>query len=150
MNLKKVLTEDSVRIGLSGTTKDEIIQELVDMIVAGGDGLDRDSILKAVLDRESQMSTGMKNGIAIPHGKTNAVSDLHAAIAVSAVPVDFECMDKNPARIFVMTVSPAAQTGPHLQFLAEVSGLLTRDDLREKILRANDASELLGLFLGGK
>lgn len=148
MNLKKVLTEDSVKIGLSGTTKDEIIEELVDIIVANDGGLNRDAILKAVLERESQMSTGMKNGIAIPHGKTDAVSDLHAVIAVSSVPIDFECMDKKPARIFVMTISPAAKTGPHLQFLAEVSGLLTKPDLREKILKAKHASELLAVFLG--
>jgi mannitol/fructose-specific phosphotransferase system IIA component (Ntr-type) len=150
MNLKKVLTEKSVRIGLSAATKGEVIEELVDMIVAGAPGLNREVVLKAVLDRESQMSTGMKNGIAIPHGKTDAVTELHAVIAVSREPIDFECLDGNPARIFVMTVSPASLTGPHLQFLAEVSGLLTKDDLRKKILSASNESELLGLFLGGK
>jgi mannitol/fructose-specific phosphotransferase system IIA component (Ntr-type) len=149
MNLKKVLTKDTVRIGLAGTTKNEIIEELVDVIVTTSGSPNRDILLKAVLDRESQMSTGMKNGIAIPHGKTDAVKDLHAVIGVSAEPVDFECMDRQPARIFVMTLSPASHTGPHLQFLAEVSGLLTRDDLREKILEAKSREELLNIFLGG-
>jgi len=93
MNLKKVLTRNSVRIGLAGTSKNEIIEELVGMIVKNGSNLDRDTLLNAVLDRESQMSTGMKNGIAIPHGKTDAVSELHAVIAVSAEPVEFECLD---------------------------------------------------------
>ena len=149
MNLKKVLTKDSVKIGLSGTTKSEVLEELVDILVANDGGLDRAVVLQAVLDREAQMSTGMKNGIAIPHGKTDTVSDLHAVIAVSAEPVDFESMDKKPARIFIMTLSPATRTGPHLQFLAEVSGLLTRDDLREKMILARDESELLDMFLGG-
>lgn len=149
MNLKKVLTRDSVRIGLSGTTKNEIIEELVGIIVENGNNLDREALLQAVLDRESQMSTGMKNGIAIPHGKTDSVSDLHAVIAVSAQPVEFECLDKNPARIFVMTISPASHTGPHLQFLAEVSGLLTKEDLREKILASKSSDELLSIFLQG-
>ncbi len=150
MNLKKVLTRDSVRIGLSGTSKNEIIKEMVGLIVKNGSGLDERSLLKAVLDREAQMSTGMKNGIAIPHGKTDDVSELHAVIAVSAEPVDFECLDKQPARIFVMTISPASHTGPHLQFLAEVSGLLTRDDLRKKILAATDEDELLNIFFQGQ
>ena len=150
MNLKKVLTRDSVRIGLAGTSKNEIIKELVGLIVKNGSGLDEESLLKAVLDREAQMSTGMKNGIAIPHGKTDDVSELHAVIAVSAEPVDFECLDKQPARIFVMTISPASHTGPHLQFLAEVSGLLTRDDLRKKILAATDEDELLNIFFQGQ
>lgn len=148
MNLKKVLTPDTVRIGLKGRSKSEIIEELVDIIVASGKDLDREAILKAVRDREEQMSTGMKNGIAIPHGKTDAVTELHAVIAVSEEPVDFDCMDRKPASIFIMTISPASHTGPHLQFLAEVSSLLTRDDLREKILVAKDEDELLKLFVG--
>ncbi|MDF1567128.1 MAG: PTS sugar transporter subunit IIA [Spirochaetaceae bacterium] len=149
MNLKKVLTKDTVRIGLAGKTKNEIIEELVDIIVSSSGSPNREALLKAVLERESQMSTGMKNGIAIPHGKTDVVKELHAVIGVSAEPVDFECMDRKPARIFVMTISPASHTGPHLQFLAEVSGLLTRDDLREKILEAKSRDELLNIFLGG-
>lgn len=150
MNLKKVLTRDSVRIGLSGNTKNEIIEELVGIIVENDSKLDRDILLQAVQDRESQMSTGMKNGIAIPHGKTDAVSDLHAVIGVSSKPVEFECLDKKPAQIFVMTISPASHTGPHLQFLAEVSGLLTRDDLRKKILESKNSDELLKIFLQGQ
>ena len=148
MNLKKVLTPDRVRIGLKGRTKPEIIEELVDIIVAGGKDLDREALLQAVMDREAQMSTGMKNGIAIPHGKTDAVTSLHAVIAISEEPVDFECMDREPARIFVMTISPASHTGPHLQFLAEVSTLLTRDDLRDAIIAARSEKEMLRLFLG--
>ena len=135
---------------MAGTSKNEIIKELVGLIVKNGSGLDEESLLKAVLDREAQMSTGMKNGIAIPHGKTDDVSELHAVIAVSAEPVDFECLDKQLARIFVMTISPASHTGPHLQFLAEVSGLLTRDDLRKKILAAQNKDELLNIFFQGQ
>ncbi len=148
MNLKKILTSDTVRMGLKGQSKGEIIKEMVDIIVSTGKNLDRDALLKAINDREEQMSTGMKNGIAIPHGKTDAVTELHAVIGISSEPVDFDCLDKQPARIFVMTVSPASHTGPHLQFLAEVSGLLTRNDLREKILAARSKAELLKLFLG--
>ncbi len=135
---------------MAGTSKNEIIKELVGLIVKNGSGLNEEFLLKAVLDREAQMSTGMKNDIAIPHGKTDDVSALHAVIAVSAEPVDFECLDKQLARIFVMTISPASHTGPHLQFLAEVSGLLTRDDLRKKILAATDEDELLNIFFQGQ
>ena len=149
MNLKKVLTKDSVKIGLTGSTKNEIIEELVDIIVANGRSLEKEPLLKSVMDREAQMSTGMKNGIAIPHGKTDAVSDLHAVIALSAQPVDFQSLDKEPSRIFVMTISPTSHTGPHLQFLAEVSSLLTKEDFRRRILAAENGSELLQLFIQG-
>ena len=148
--MKKVLTRNSVKIGLSGTGKNAVIEELVDMIAAQDDRLNRDDLLKAVFDREQQMSTGMKNGIAIPHGKTDIVNKLYAAVGVSKDGIDFECMDKCPAHIFVMTISPASHTGPHLQFLAEVSGLLTREDLRTGILNAETEDQLLSIFLEGK
>ena len=148
MNLQKILTTDNVRLGLPGSTKNEIIENLVDLIVDnGGLGSVRGDVLQAVLDREAQMSTGMKNSIAIPHGKTDSVKDLHACIALSAEPVDFSSMDGEPSRIFVMTVSPKSRSGPHLQFLAEVSRLLTRNDLRDRILAAEDPETLLRLFL---
>ena len=147
MNLKKVLTPDSVKIGLRASNKAEVIEQLVDIIVAAGHQLDRAALLQAVRDREAQMSTGMKNGIAIPHGKTDAVSQLHAAVALSAAPVEFQSLDGQPARIFVMTISPASHTGPHLQFLAEISGLLNRPELREQILQSASEAELLSLFL---
>ena len=96
MHLKKVLTEKSVRIGLTGSTKNEIIEELVDIIIAGDSSLKREPLLTSVMEREAQMSTGMKNGIAIPHGKTDAVRQLHAAAALSAEPVDFDALDGEP------------------------------------------------------
>lgn len=149
MNLKKVLSTKTVKIGLPGTTKDEIITSLVDLIVSAATDLDRDRLLKAVFDREAQMSTGMKNGIAIPHGKTDAVNELHAALAVSAEPVPFDSLDQQPARIFVMTVSPQSHSGPHLQFLAEVSRLLSTDDQCRRVLAAGTEEELLRIFVEG-
>lgn len=149
MNLKKVLSTKTVKIGLPGTTKDEIITSLVDLIVSAATDLDRDRLLKAVFDREAQMSTGMKNGIAIPHGKTDAVNELHAALAVAAEPVPFDSLDQQPARIFVMTVSPQSHSGPHLQFLAEVSRLLSTDDQCRRVLAAGTEEELLRIFVEG-
>lgn len=149
MNLKKVLSPKTVRVGLKGSTKDEIITEMVDIIVDAYPEMDREAVLQAIFDREAQMSTGMKNGIGIPHGKTDAVNTLYAAVGISREGVDFECLDQKPAHIFVMTVSPASRTGPHLQFLAEVSSLLNRQELRERVLKAGSSRELLNIFLGG-
>ncbi len=150
MNLKKDLTVKSVRIGLSGTTKPEIIEEMVEIIHEANKGLDKAALLQAVWKRERQMSTGMANGIAIPHGKTVAVDELHVAVAVSSYPVDFDSMDKKPSRIFIMTISPESHTGPHLQFLAEVSHLLEKEDLRNKMLAVHSGAELLRIFHEGK
>lgn len=139
-----------MRVALPGFTKDEVIREMVGIVLANGRDLVEGDVLDAVFQRETQMSTGMKNGIAIPHAKVDSVTRLHAAVAVSAKPVDFESLDGLPARIFVMTISPTAQTGPHLQFLAEVSALLADEEFRRGVLAAKDRDELLRVFCEGK
>ena len=98
---------------------------------------------KAVLERERRMSTGMKHGIAIPHGKTEAVKDLVACIGISQEAIDFDALDREPCRIFIMTLSPADKTGPHLQFLAEVACLFRSEDKRAAILAAKTPEDVL-------
>lgn len=139
-----------MRVALPGSTKDEIIREMVEIIIADSKALIKKDILDAVFQREAQMSTGMKNGIAIPHAKVDSVTRLHAAVAISAEPVEFKCLDGLPARIFVMTISPTSRTGPHLQFLAEVSSLLDNDEFRKRVLSAKNEDELLSAFCGDK
>lgn len=146
MNLKSVLTTDTVNLHLKGKTKDEIIGELLDILVASGKVTDRAEALSCVLDRERKMSTGMKHGIAIPHGKTDSVSDLVACIGISDNPVDFDSLDQEPCRIFIMTLSPISKTGPHLQFLAEVSLLFKSAEKRQDILSAKTKEDVIKIL----
>jgi PTS system nitrogen regulatory IIA component len=146
MNLRDVLTKDTVSLHLQGTTKEEIISEMLDILVAAGKVTDKKVALDCVLEREQKMSTGMKHGIAIPHGKTNTVNDLVACIGVSDTPVDFDSLDKEPCRIFVMTLSPVNKTGPHLQFLAEVSLLFKSPEKRQEILNTTDKAKIIDIL----
>jgi len=146
MNLKTVITTDTIDLNLKGTTKKEIINELLDILVRTGKIQDRETALTAVMDREEKMSTGMKHGIAIPHGKCSATEDLVACIGISEKPVDFDSLDKQPCRIFIMTLSPVEKTGPHLQFLAEVSLLFKSGDKRDEILKAATPEEVLEIL----
>jgi len=143
MNLKSVLTEDTVCLHLKGTTKNEIISELLDILVNAGKISDKEAALAAVMNREQKMSTGMKHGIAIPHGKSTCVDDLVACIGVSENPVDFDSLDNEPCRIFILTLSPVEKTGPHLQFLAEVSQLFKSADKRKEIIGAESANTII-------
>jgi PTS system nitrogen regulatory IIA component len=143
MNLKSVLTEDTVSLHLKGTTKDEIISNLLDILVSAGKISDREAALNAVMNREQKMSTGMKHGIAIPHGKSATVKDLVACIGVSDNPVDFDSLDDEPCRIFILTLSPVEKTGPHLQFLAEVSQLFKSAEKRNEIINADCAQTII-------
>jgi PTS system nitrogen regulatory IIA component len=146
MNLKSVLTAETVNLHLKGSTKNEIINELLDILVAAAKIPDRKAALNAVMDREQKMSTGMKHGIAIPHGKSNTIQDLVACVGVSEKAVDFDSLDHEPCRIFIMTLSPVEKTGPHLQFLAEISLLFKSAEKRQEILKAESPEAVIKIL----
>ncbi|MDR1576369.1 MAG: PTS sugar transporter subunit IIA [Treponema sp.] len=146
MNLKTVLTPETISLHLKGSSKEEIINELLDILVAAKKIQDREAAFNAVMDREQKMSTGMKHGIAIPHGKSAAIRDLVACIGISEKPVDFDSLDHEPCRIFIMTLSPVEKTGPHLQFLAEISLLFKSAEKRQDILNAGSKDAILKIL----
>jgi len=131
---------------MKGTTKEEIINELLDILVAAKKISDRSAALAAIMDREQKMSTGMKHGIAIPHGKSPTINDLVACIGVSDGAVEFDALDHEPCNIFIMTLSPVEKTGPHLQFLAEISLLFKSAEKRQEILSASTPEEVLKIL----
>ena len=145
---KKPLTVETISLDLRGNDKEEVLAEMVDLLAASGHIRDKEAVLKAVTDRERRMSTGMQNGIAIPHGKTDSVDCLVAALGIKREGIDFGALDGQPSTIFVMTVSPDSRTGPHIQFLAEVSRPLNDASVRAKILSAASREEVLKLLLG--
>ena len=146
MNLKSVITKETISLHLKGTNKEEIINELLDILVAAKKIHDRDSAFKAIMEREMKMSTGMKHGIAIPHGKSPTINDLVACIGVSDEPVEFDTLDHEPCRIFIMTLSPLEKTGPHLQFLAEISLLFKSAEKRQELLHAASEEEVITIL----
>ena len=149
MNLRKVLSVDTIALDLKSDTKDGIIEEIIDLLMAAGkirDLKDKKEALRVVLERERKMSTGMQNGIAIPHGKTDRVDNLVAAVALKKSGVDFGSLDGQPSRIFVMTLSPDTRTGPHIQFLAEISRQLNDPAVRDRILQAERPEDVLDIL----
>lgn len=148
MNLKKALNRQAVSLQLQSRTKAEIIEELTDLLVRAGIVQDREAVLAAVRERESKMSTGMQNGIAIPHGKSDAVSTLVSAVGIHPEGIDFDSIDGQPSRIFILTVSPINRTGPHIQFLAEISRLLNEEAMRAQVLHAPSADEVIEALTG--
>lgn len=144
--LKDILTLDLVTTDLSGTDKSSVIRALLDLISKTGKVKDTEVALSALLEHEMGMSTGMENGIAIPHAKTDAVEELVACVGITKRKVDFECLDRKPAQIFVMTLSPKEGVGPHIQFLAEISRLLKDPKFRKALLKAKNDQQLLELL----
>lgn len=147
MNLNRVLSPAVIDAHLASDSKEAVINELLAILLATGKVKDEERARNALFDRERKMSTGMEHGIAIPHGKTEAVDELVACIGVSRDGIDFESLDGKPSHIFIMTLSPANRTGPHIQFLAEISSLLRDADRREKIRNAGSPEAILETFV---
>ena len=137
-------------IGLKASTKESAIEELMDVLVASGQIKDRAAALKAVMDRERKMSTGLQSGIAIPHGKTDTVDTIAAAIGIKKEGLPFDSLDGLPAQIIVLTVSPTSKPGPHIQFLAEISKALADPAVREQLLNAQSADAVVEVFCHDK
>ncbi|MCL2805896.1 MAG: cation:proton antiporter [Treponema sp.] len=131
---------------LNGNTKLEIITELVDILAAKGKLLDRDQVLADVLERENSMSTGMGRGIAIPHGKTEGISETTVAIGIKNKGIDFDSMDGMPSRFFILIVSPKVFCGLHVEFLAAVGSIIGEDTLKEAVINSATPQDAVDLI----
>jgi len=121
---------------LKGETKEAVITELIEALDRDGRLPDRDEALRAVMDREATMSTGLENGVALPHGKSMTVPTLVAAFGLKPEGMDFKALDGQPSNLFVMVVSSVTQASRHTQFLGELGRALMCPAVREKLLEA--------------
>ncbi|HNY20952.1 MAG TPA: fructose PTS transporter subunit IIA, partial [Treponemataceae bacterium] len=147
-NLLKMITSARIKTNLTGTTKEEILKELVGILRENGDVEDPNAVVKDLLTRERNMSTGMQNGIAIPHCKTDAIQCMRVAIGIKRDGIDFNSLDGLPSKVFILIVSPRKAAGPHLQFLASIGTLLRDKTLVEKIIKAHKPEEIEALLVG--
>jgi fructose-specific phosphotransferase system IIA component len=146
MTVTKILQPTCVKVPLEGKDKKSIITELVDLLDDTGALLDKEMALNAVLVREQTKSTGIGSGIAIPHGKCAAVKELVMAIGLASEAIDFESVDGKPVKIIFLLVSPADQTGPHIQALAKISRLMLDAEFKEELEGASSAEEVYELL----
>jgi len=141
-SLFKLIKAHSISTDLKGTTKEEIIVEMVDLLVKSGNVTDRETVLRDVLMREHTMSTGMQHGIALPHGKSDGIKAMSVAIGIKKSGIDFESIDKEPTKLFIMVVSPKKASGPHLQFLAAIGSILNDKKLYDQIVAKHTPEEI--------
>ncbi|MGH7663489.1 MAG: PTS sugar transporter subunit IIA [Gemmatimonadaceae bacterium] len=133
MLLTELLTADRVKVPLSSRSKDDVLRELVELAARGRDPEIVASILAAVSERESVLSTGIGGGIAIPHGKTPAVDQLVVAAGVASTPIEFDALDGKPVQLFFLLIGPESASGAHVKALSRISRLLRRDKLRRDL-----------------
>lgn len=146
MRLTQILQPACIKVPLDGKDKQLVITELVDLLDANGLLLDRNTVLEAVLAREQTRSTGIGSGIAIPHGKCKAVKELVMAVGIAHEPIDFASVDEKPVTIVLLLVSPANQTGPHIQALARISRLMLDEKFKQGLEKATSAEQVYDLL----
>ncbi len=146
MKISDILTEQLVVTGLAGENKDEIIDAMIELVSSSSKVVDKNKLRDAILEREKIMSTGVGNGFAIPHGKTDAVTDIVAAFAVTAEPIDYESLDEKPVRLVFLLVGKDSMVGPHIKLLSRISRLMNKEEFRKRLLSAGSPKELMEMF----
>jgi len=146
MKISDILTEDRVVTNLDGDSKDEIIDAMIDLVSSSPKVLEKEKVRQAIFERERIMSTGVGNGFAIPHGKTDAVSDIVAAFAVTARPIDYESLDEKPVRLVFLLVGKDNMVGPHIKLLSRITRLMNKEEFRNRLLDLRTPSEILETF----
>ncbi len=146
--MRQALQKDLCIPRLLSETKEDLLQEMTNKINEYGLLQDPEQALEDVLQREQSMSTGMQDGIAIPHARTEAVQQLVCAIGLKPEGIDFGALDEKPSRIFVLTLSPRKGANPHIQFMASVSRILSNPETRTKLLAAQTSDDMLRVLEG--
>ncbi|MDD5217919.1 MAG: PTS sugar transporter subunit IIA [Candidatus Omnitrophica bacterium] len=146
MKITEFLDKRGIKIGLESVEKEDVLKELVDILAEVKDIGDKKNIVKSLIERESLGSTGIGQGIAIPHGKTDRVSEIVAVLGISRKGVNFEALDGEPVYIFFLLVAPKETAGPHLKALAQISRLLRDSYFCELIKRCKTPAEVFELI----
>lgn len=146
MKIMDFLDKRAIKLNMEAVEKEDSLKELVDVLAETQDIGDKKSILKSLVERESLGSTGIGQGIAIPHGKTDRVSELVAVLGISQKGVNFEALDGEPVYIFFLLVAPKDTAGPHLKALAQISRLLRDTYFCELLRRCKTPDEVYDLI----
>jgi nitrogen PTS system EIIA component len=136
MRLIDILDESSIVADLRAKTKTEALQVLVDALAPKIQPLQTQDILEVLLEREALGSTGIGDGIAIPHGKSPALTQIVSGFGLAKGGIDFDSLDGKPAYLFFLLVAPENSIGTHLKILARISRMLKNSEFRKKLLGA--------------
>ena len=142
MHLSDILEEKNVIPDLKAKDKRGVLEELVDTIVRNDPSLDKSSLVKVLLERERLGSTGIGDGVAIPHGKFPGIKTPIVSFGRSRKGLDFETMDGEPAFLFFLLVAPENSASIHLKALAKIAKILKSSSFREALIKVPTKEEL--------
>ncbi|MCP3178080.1 MAG: PTS sugar transporter subunit IIA [Desulfuromonadales bacterium] len=147
MKIADFLNASAIADDLKAKGKNDVLAELTDTIVHTDKSLDRDEVMRVLLEREKLGSTGIGDGVAIPHGKLKNISNLLISFGRSRDGVDFDSMDGKPAHLFFLLIAPEESVGIHLKTLARISKLLKNPQVRQRLLQADSAGDIYSIII---
>ncbi|MEH7128234.1 fructose-specific PTS transporter subunit EIIC [Neobacillus drentensis] len=143
MKITELLTINTILLNIEGNQKEDTIDQLVEVLFKAGKISDRSEFKASILKREEQSTTGIGDGIAIPHAKTKVVNEAAIVFGKSAAGVNYESLDGKPAHLFFMIAAPEGANNTHLEALARLSGLLMKAEVRYELLKATTPEEII-------
>jgi len=146
MRLRDLLDESVVKVDLESLDKEECFEEMIDILVRAGRVSDRAGALEAVRQRESQGTTGIGQGVAIPHGKHASIPTLTAALGLSRDGIEFDAIDGEPVRVVFLLLARTDDPGPHVRALAEIARLVQTPGFYRKLTEARSPKDVLDLL----
>ena len=147
MRIDDILKKESIIADLVGINKEEVLREVTDFLQSQGLIKDKESLLNTLIEREKLGSTGIGENVAIPHGKSDELSKIITVFARSLKGVDFEALDQKPVHFVCMVIAPSNSTGQHLKTLARISRIFKNQNLRDGILKLQNADQIYSLLL---
>lgn len=146
MKIVDLLNPAAITANIKATDKNAVLMELTDALIQVESSLDREEVLRVLQERERLGSTGIGEGVAIPHGKLKDLKNLLISFGRSRNGVDFNSMDGKPAHLFFLLIAPEESIGVHLKTLARISKLLKSPTVRRRLLDATDGQELYSII----
>jgi PTS system nitrogen regulatory IIA component len=142
LKLRDILRESSVIADIKGKLKKEILFELVEPLRKSNLINDTDTAVKIIMEREKLGSTGIGDGVAIPHGKMKNIDAVLCTVGLSRQGVDFDAVDSRPVHIFFLVLAPEDSASLHLKVLSRISKILRDQSFRKKMLKLTDAHDI--------
>ncbi len=146
MKVLDFLDGHNIKIDLQAKNKIEVIKELVELLVQCEKVADRKAAVKTLLEREELGSTGVGQGVAIPHGKSDCIKELAGALGVARQGIAFDALDGEPVQLFFLLLAPNGPGGVHLKALAKISSLLKDKHFRKALIQANSKEDILQII----
>ena len=146
MKISDILDANVIAVNMEAADKEDALKKVIALASNSKKILDIDKVSETIHEREKLVSTGVGKGFAIPHGKTDAISDIVAAFAITKDPIDFDSIDGEPVRFIFLLVGKETLLNTHIKLLSRISRLMNKDEFRDRLLEAKSSEEVLNIF----